>query len=274
MTTPADRSLRLPLYEQVKDGVLARIRSGELPVGAQLPSEAELCAEYGVSRIVVRQALNDLTSLGYVDRRQGKGTFVTEPKVHARFLDRPSSFFGDLASLGYRVTSKTLECVGRPAGDAAGALHLRPADPVVSLRRLRSVDGELFAITQSLLPAWLGPDLLEVLTSADMEHRSLDDVLLESCGTRIVSAFRSVEATLADRTVARVLGTRPGAAILYVRSVGLDSQDRPVELYEAWHRGDRALFEILVGGEPSNSKASLRTVRRRPLSGAATKPRP
>ncbi len=263
MTTRADRTSRLPLYEQVKDDLLARMRGAEISVGSQLPSEAELCAEYEVSRIVVRQALNDLTKLGYVVRRQGKGTFVTEPKVHARFLNRPSSFFGDLASLGYRVTTRILECVEHPAGNAASALDLRPADPVVSLRRLRSVDGELFAITQSLLPTWLAPDLVGVLTSADLEHRSLDDVLQESCATTIVSAFRSVEATLADPKVARQLSTRPGAAVLYVRSVGLDPQDRPVELYEAWHRGDRALFEIAVGGEPgTGSKASLGTVRR------------
>ena len=262
MTGRADRTSPLPLYEQVKDDLLVRMRGTALSIGSQLPSEAELCAEYEVSRIVIRQALNDLTRLGYVVRRQGKGTFVTEPKVHARFLDRPSSFFGDLASLGYRVTAQILECAEHPAGDAAGALDLRPVDPVVRLRRLRSVDGELFAITQSLLPAWLAPDLLGVLTSADLEHRSLDDVLRESCATTIASVFRSVEATLADPVVARQLGTRRNAAILYVRSVGLNLQDRPVELYEAWHRGDRALFEIAIGGEPgTGSKASLGTVR-------------
>jgi GntR family transcriptional regulator len=76
-----DRRSSVPLYYQLQELLHQQIASGRFRVGDTLPSEAELCELFGVSRIVVRQALQVLEDDGEVARLQGKGTFVTEPKV-------------------------------------------------------------------------------------------------------------------------------------------------------------------------------------------------
>jgi GntR family transcriptional regulator len=76
-----DRRSSVPLYYQLQELVHQQIASGHFTVGDALPSEGELCRMFGVSRIVVRQALQVLEDDGEIVRRQGKGTFVAEPKV-------------------------------------------------------------------------------------------------------------------------------------------------------------------------------------------------
>jgi GntR family transcriptional regulator len=76
-----DRRSRVPLYYQLQELLHQQIASGRFKVGDALPSEGELCRRFGVSRIVVRQALQVLDDDGEIVRQQGKGTFVAEPKV-------------------------------------------------------------------------------------------------------------------------------------------------------------------------------------------------
>jgi len=76
-----DRRSSVPLYYQLQELLHQQIASGRFKVGDALPSEGELCRLFGVSRIVVRQALQVLVDDGEVVRMQGKGTFVSEPKV-------------------------------------------------------------------------------------------------------------------------------------------------------------------------------------------------
>jgi GntR family transcriptional regulator len=76
-----DRRSSVPLYYQLQELLHQQIASGRFKVGDALPSEGKLCRLFGVSRIVVRQALQVLVDDGEVVRMQGKGTFVSEPKV-------------------------------------------------------------------------------------------------------------------------------------------------------------------------------------------------
>jgi GntR family transcriptional regulator len=78
---------RLPLYEQVKASLLEDIRAGALREGDRLPPEAQLCAAFDVSRTVIRQATGELEQEGYLERLQGRGTFVRTPKLTEYFLD-------------------------------------------------------------------------------------------------------------------------------------------------------------------------------------------
>jgi GntR family transcriptional regulator len=76
-----DRRSSVPLYYQLQEILHQQIASGRFRVGDSLPSEGELCRMFDVSRIVVRQALEVLEDDGEIVRRQGKGTFVAEPKL-------------------------------------------------------------------------------------------------------------------------------------------------------------------------------------------------
>ena len=75
-----------PLYQQLKKAIMIEIKSGKLKPGDEFPSEKEIMADTGLSRVTVRQALNAIAAEGYLDRKRGKGTFVTRPKLEANFI--------------------------------------------------------------------------------------------------------------------------------------------------------------------------------------------
>jgi GntR family transcriptional repressor for pyruvate dehydrogenase complex len=72
---------------RVADELLRRIRAGEYPVGARLPSERQLALEFELSRPVIREALSMLSMLQVVDVQVGRGTFVTDPPDDTGPLD-------------------------------------------------------------------------------------------------------------------------------------------------------------------------------------------
>jgi GntR family transcriptional regulator len=244
------RDVRVPLYEQLRRALIAEIRDRGLPPGSALDSEADLCARFQVSRTVVRQALGELERQGHVIRAQGKGTFVSQPKLREHFLDRAGGLFTDLESRGHDVRSTVLACeVVDGDVSAALALGLPATTGLVRLDRLREVDGEALVFTRSWLPPWLGETLRDALLDAQLEVRSLYVFLENRFGVRIVTAERTIEAVTAERSLARQLGVRYGSPLLCLRSVARDPEERAVEYFEAWHRGDRTLFELRVRAE-------------------------
>ena len=243
----------MPFHEQLRQSLLGRLRDGSLGPGDRLESEAELCSRYGVSRPVVRQALGELVRQGYLTRVQGKGTFVNEAKLREHFLHTAGGFFQDLASHGHEVRSQVLGCAVHPASVAVvQALDLREDDPVVVLERLRRVDGEPIVFTRAYLSAGLADGIFESLRDADFSEQSLYSFLQHQFGIVVASAIRTVEAVALDRATARRLEVPIGSPALLLKSIARSSDGRPVEHFEAWHRGDRAMFEISVD-EPAGT---------------------
>ena len=113
----------------------------ELGVGQAIPSERRLSGELGVSRLTLRAALDELVREGYLVRRHGSGTFVSEPKIAQQLT--LTSFSEDMRRRGMTAGSKTIELRETHAGAAVGrALNVSPDARVVLIRRLRLADGE------------------------------------------------------------------------------------------------------------------------------------
>ena len=111
---------RLPLYATVERVVAGEILNGSLPVGTRLPTEDQLIERFGVSRITVRRAVQNLAARGLVDVRWGRGTFVAAPRI-TQPLTSLTGFVEDMASLGLTATARVLrvETVPADAGVAA-----------------------------------------------------------------------------------------------------------------------------------------------------------
>src|ERR671937_741451 len=121
----------------------------QLQVGQAIPSERRLSSELGISRLTVRAALDDLVRDGYLERRQGSGTFVSEPKIAQRLT--LTSFSEDMRRRGMVPGSRTLELRETHAGAAVGrALNVSPDARVMLIRRLRLAGGELVEFVRSL----------------------------------------------------------------------------------------------------------------------------
>lgn len=231
----------MPYYAQLRELLEADIRSGRLEVGGQLPSEAELCSDYDVSRTVVRQALMELSNEGLITRVKGKGSFVARPKVDEHLAQNLVGLAEEVSARGQHLENQILLFEQQlPPEHIAGNLMLGPRETVVRLDRLRSINGEPWVVTVTFLPYSLCAPLLEL----DMRHRSLYTTMEEELGLVVAHGRRTIEAALAGQERAALLGIEPEAPVLLLRSIGYLADERPIEYFVAWHRGDRSRFDV------------------------------
>jgi GntR family transcriptional regulator len=225
-----DRSSPLPLYAQVRRALDARLAGGEWRPGDRIPGEPDLCREYGVSRPVVRQALQELSREGAIVRRKGLGTFVAEPKVVSRSLVHSLvGFYQDMERMGLATETRVFEQALLPAGEKVGArLKIEPLTPVVKISRLRSVGGHPVVLVNSYLPYAPCPGLIQ----ADLRHQSLYAFLEQECRLRIAGGRREIEAVLATDDEARLLQVERGAPLLRLESVSFLEDGRPMEYFD------------------------------------------
>jgi GntR family transcriptional regulator len=129
------------LYSRLETVLANEIADGDLKVGDQLPTEDSLIARFGVSRITVRRAIQNLVSRGLVEIRRGKGTFVSAPKM-TQELKELSGFVEDMHALGRKPTARVVskEIVTADA-TVADQLALMKGERVVRIRRVRLADG-------------------------------------------------------------------------------------------------------------------------------------
>ncbi len=200
-----------------------------------MPSEAELVEQYQVSRATVRQALDELVSDGLIQRKQGRGTFVSPPKVE-QGLVRIVSFTEDMRRRGLEPGTKLRSAGLIPATDIL-ARHLEiPVDePLAKIERLRLADGEPVSIEISYLVHRYCPGILE----QDYTSQSLRKMLEDQYGVRISSARQSIRAISATNDMAKALSVENNVALLYIERISYTEYDVPIEYLRLFHRGDR-----------------------------------
>ena len=235
-----DPSKPLPYHTQVYLA-LESIIQHELRSGDQLPGEPKLCELFGVSRTVIRQALDHLLRDGRIVRIMGKGTFVAESKIHEGIVARLTGFYEDMVEKGYTPVSRVLKLEALPASmKVAKRLGLEVGARVIELRRLRYVDDVPIQIVSSFLPFSLCPGVLEW----DFAQGSLYAYLSDEYGLRIYQGRRTIEAVLATAEEGELLGIAAGSPLILLDSVSHLRDGRALEYYHAVHRSDCARFEV------------------------------
>ncbi len=145
------------MYDSLNQG----IREGVWGQGDILPSEAELCAQFGVSRTVVRRALQELEYEGLIIRKQGKGSFVAERKLQELLQQRLTGFYQDMLNQGHKIRNKVLrQEIVRGADDVRSALMVKENEEIILIERLRYVDGVPVNLSISYIPQQRCPSLL------------------------------------------------------------------------------------------------------------------
>ncbi|MFG3699392.1 GntR family transcriptional regulator [Micromonospora sp. NPDC047620] len=230
-----DETRPVPAYYQVYEALRQRLGGSDLPPGSRLPTERAMAEQLGVSRATVREALTRLERDGLVNRRQGDGTYVAEPRVEhdMRFLH---GFSAELARRGHRVRSKVLAMgTVRPSARLCEVLRVADGpDTVIELRRVRSLDGS----PVSLETVWLSADRCAPLLGVDLNDRSLYDSL-RAFGIQPVRGHEQLTATILDDFEATCLDQRVGAPAFLVERVTYDAADHPVEYVKSVLRADR-----------------------------------
>src|SRR4051812_4850144 len=169
---PISTDATTPLYQQLRESLRARILENALPPLARLPSESELMQQHSVSRITVRQALNDLQKEGLIFKVQGKGAFVSKPNV-AQDVTRLQGLAEAMSGSHHQVRNRILSLKSVKANPrVAERLSLKPHTVVCRITSLRYLDRQPIAIDVSYVPEAIGRSL----QSADLAARDLIDI--------------------------------------------------------------------------------------------------
>lgn len=223
------------LYHQILQGLTERIESGEIGVGDRLPSEADLVADFGVSRTTARRALDELRRQGLVRREPGRGTFLASPRLRSN-LAYLHSFSEEIERWGYTPGTRLISREERTADEEVAAqLGVEVGEAVLFVRRLRLADERPIFVCDSHLAVSRFP----ALNDADYAAVSLSRLFEERTGRRVEHARQWIGAAAADADVAALLEIQPGVPVLRVRRVTLVTGDEPVEAVEAYFHPER-----------------------------------
>src|SRR3954454_22941108 len=173
----------------------------QLGVGTAIPSERQLSADLGVSRLTVRAALDGLAREGHLVRRRGSGTYVQQPKIAQELT--MTSFSEDMRRRGMVPGSRTVSIQSELAGARLGrALQVSPAEKVLVIKRWRLADGQPMAIEALHLPEWLVPGL----EPKDLDNGSFYELLAGRFGIHIAEGVQAIEATVTNEGEAAAPG--------------------------------------------------------------------
>jgi GntR family transcriptional regulator len=250
-TLNLDRQSVVPLYYQIQQYLLQRIRSGKFKPGKPLPSEEVISKRLGVSRMTARQALKSLCNLGVAYSQRGKGTFVSGIKLEKNFR-QVQSFSEEMEARGSRPHSRLISAEVVLAGEeAAEALQLPPDEKLIRLRRVRMANSSPMGVECTCLPLRLCPDLIQKFDPRTSLYRTLSEVY----GIRISLADEVVEAGLASSEEARLLRIPKGSPVfLFTRTSYIES-GQAVEHVKSTFRGDRYKITNRLG-QPGNGISS------------------
>lgn len=251
MTLPMlDPKNRLPLYIQLANLIRAKVQDGAWVPGEQIPTESELCDQYQVSRITVRQAVAELAQEGYLERYPGRGTFVAEPRIEQR-ISRLTGFTQDMETRGKRPGARVLQFeIVEPPSALSWAYRLRDEEKVILLKRLRLADGEPLAVEMS----YLSYNLCAAVLNGNFEDRSLYAVLEETCNIIPSRAGQQWTAVACPKEEARLLNIPRGAPVLHIYRTTYNQNDQPFEWVESYYRGDKYIFQAEMHNEANGRR--------------------
>ncbi|MCL4761859.1 MAG: GntR family transcriptional regulator [Burkholderiales bacterium] len=222
-----------PVYRQI--ALILRERMGtRWRAGDELPSEGDLASEFGVNRNTLRRAIGVLVEEGVLERRRGVRLRVARlPGLdHPKLEADPTQLFRMRPGTKFKV----LRFEAQPLGpEAAPLLDLPVGASAYRIDRLLLAGKEVLAYLVVFVPTDIGDRLRRL----DLSTATITSILYARLRVHTRSIRQSIEATLADTTVAAALGMAPGAAALRCRYVITDDHDRPVQAATYYYRGDR-----------------------------------
>ncbi|MBA2666889.1 MAG: GntR family transcriptional regulator [Trueperaceae bacterium] len=230
-----DKELPTPAYLQLRDKLRGAIDSGAWPVGHALPSERDLALSLALSRMTVRRAFEVLVDDGFVEQRQGSGTYVRSRRLE-QTIDRVIGFTDEARLLGFRPGSRTLEVAGVEAeGVVAAALRCDAGSVVLRVVRIRTADD----LPLALQVAYLRPQMTTLTAEALARFGSLYRAVAAMYGVTAARARQTIGARLPTPEERSLLDVPAGLPVLALERTTFDERDVPFEYVRSAYRGDR-----------------------------------
>ncbi len=241
-----DKSSFIPLYIQVRDILKDLINTGKLKPGDRIPSENELSSVFNISRMTVRQAIQELLREGFINIKRGEGTFVNSVP-HTQMLLKLEGFSSEMAKLGYRSHSRVLNIQKIESFDsyemAYSGLGKPPGEPLVRIQRIRYVEDTPFALETSFLSYRTGLGLMEPGMADDM---SIYNYIENELHIRLSRADHVIQPGLANDEISTHLEIETGSPILKLHGTTFSMTNKPIEYLEGIYRGDKYELKVVI----------------------------
>lgn len=236
-----------PRYHRVFTVLRGQILDGQYSLEDPMPGEIELSGMFDVSRVTIRRALERLQREGFIERRQGVGTFALPPMPGRTQQGDLAGFIDNLLLYGLKTDVRVLEFgYVAPPCEIARQLELEQGTKVQRAVRLRSYQGRPLSHVTTYIPELIGRQF----TREELEQDRLLALLNEASGG-IASANQRISATAADPTVASLLDLDYGSPLLCICRIVRDAYDRPVNHLRALYRPDSYEFAMDLSTDPS-----------------------
>ncbi len=245
-------SSKQPIHEQIRIYIAEKIDSGEWKPGTKIPSEREISEQFQISRVTVRQALNNLANEGRIKRIQGQGTFVTIPKVEM--------LQGELISI-----TTLMEKQGKKPETIVLKLEKEPLYPATAVQIGYPIGTEMFVIQRirkdneitivlenSLLPCHLFPGFDQY----DLAKNSIFSLMAEKYKLSNLLVHQTIEASTAPDEIAEKLGIKSHSSIVAVKRIVRDENNNVVEYAKDYYPANRIRFvyEGIINIQESQKK--------------------
>lgn len=237
----------IPLYFRVYVVLEQRIRSGMWQKGQAMPSESDLAAEFGVSRVTIRNTMALLEDADLVIRQRGRGTFVNTRALEAQEADKNYSGFEETIRELERTTSVDLHEFAE--SEVPERLTKALGKRALRIRRTRRSDGRPFSYSI----CYVAPQEAALLSAETLGNRTVISAL-EAEGFVFTRADQRLTAVAADAEAAEQLEIEAGSPLLeMVRSV-FDAEGRLVEFIQIYYRPDMYEYRVELSREQSGSR--------------------
>jgi len=229
----------VPLYEQITRVLLAEVRDGA--AAGRLGSDNALMARFGVSRMTIRSAVDELVRRGLVRRIQGKGTYVLDPRSVEVRLDGLERFLQEWHAPHVHTEARILafRTIAAPSA-VISALGLARGSRVLHVRRLRQGDAGPIVVDDRYVPEWCAAKL----TREDAAKQSLFVSIEEHSRIHTETVEQTITAARASASEAKLLGIAPGEPVLERSVVFMTADGRPTLCGRSVYRGDRVQFRL------------------------------
>jgi GntR family transcriptional regulator len=227
----------VPIYYQLEEYLKQQIETGVFKEDDAIPSEREIAERYQISRMTVRQAINNLVMEGYLVRQKGRGTFVNKKKVEQE-LQGMTSFTEDMLSRGLEPSSKLLSFeIIQADHKTAHELKIGVDHDIYKIKRIRLANSEPMALETAYIPVHLVPGLTE-----ENSNQSLYHYIEENLSLSISEATQEIEASIATKSESLPLTIEEGDPILLINRISFLQDGTPFELVKSTFRADRYRF--------------------------------
>lgn len=239
-----DKYSAVPLYVQIQEDLRNKITSGYYEVGDIIPSEVELVDMYGASRITIRNAVNMLVSEGLLEKQQGKGTFVKNPKVRQSF-NTISSWTESMKLRNGKVESKILAMGEIEANDMLCEYGCQDNAEFYYVERVRFLDGVPACYVINYVLKSAAPSLLSFVND---EMISLYALMEKQFGAEYYMAKEHISAFSADAREVKLLGLKKNAPLIHNVRLLYNSDNVLFEIDDSIHRADKYEIEFSMFG--------------------------